>query len=67
MTVIAVVIVPVVVAYQAWAYHIFRARLAVPKVGGEDGGAEATVSPTDAVAVTRSGGGVPPGPPAEAT
>jgi cytochrome d ubiquinol oxidase subunit II len=67
MTVIAVVIVPVVVAYQAWAYHIFRARLAVPKVGGEDGGAEATVSPTDAVAATRRGGGVPPDPPAEAT
>lgn len=37
MTVVAVVMVPVVVAYQAWAYHIFRARLSTPKVGGDDG------------------------------
>jgi cytochrome d ubiquinol oxidase subunit II len=37
MTVIAVVMVPVVVIYQAWAYHIFRARLTAPKVGTDDG------------------------------
>jgi len=35
-TVVAVVMVPVVVIYQAWAYHIFRARLTAPKVGTDD-------------------------------
>jgi cytochrome d ubiquinol oxidase subunit II len=37
MTVVAIVMVPVVVIYQAWAYHIFRARLTAPKVGTDDG------------------------------
>jgi cytochrome d ubiquinol oxidase subunit II len=36
MTVVAVVIFPVVVIYQVWTYHIFKGRLSVPKVGGED-------------------------------
>jgi cytochrome d ubiquinol oxidase subunit II len=36
MTVVAVILVPVVVVYQAWAYHIFRGRLSAPKVGGDD-------------------------------
>ncbi len=35
MTVVAVVLVPVVIVYQAWAYHVFRARLATPKVGDD--------------------------------
>jgi len=38
MTVVAVVMVPVVVIYQAWAYHIFRARLTAPKVGSDGAG-----------------------------
>ena len=33
MTVVAAVIFPVVVIYQAWSYHIFRKRLSVPRVG----------------------------------
>jgi cytochrome bd ubiquinol oxidase subunit II len=33
MTVVAVVAFPAVLAYQAWGYHVFRARLSVPKVG----------------------------------
>jgi cytochrome d ubiquinol oxidase subunit II len=41
MTVVAVVLLPVVIVYQAWAYHIFRARLSAPKVGDE-----AATSPT---------------------
>jgi cytochrome d ubiquinol oxidase subunit II len=36
MTVVAVLLVPVVIVYQAWAYHVFRGRLAAPKVGGDD-------------------------------
>jgi cytochrome bd ubiquinol oxidase subunit II len=40
MTVIAAVLVPIIVLYQAWTYHVFRARL-----GGEDAG-----SPVDLVA-----------------
>ena len=58
MTVIAVILLPVVVVYQAWAYHVFRARLSAPKVGGGD-----DASPAEVV----TGGGVPSGPPAEAT
>jgi cytochrome bd ubiquinol oxidase subunit II len=45
MTVVAAVLVPVVVLYQAWTYHVFRARL-----GGEDVG-----SPVDLVA-RKTGG-----------
>ena len=34
MTVVSVVLLPVVVIYQAWSYHTFRARLSTPKVDG---------------------------------
>jgi cytochrome d ubiquinol oxidase subunit II len=27
MTVVAVILLPVVLAYQAWTYHVFRARV----------------------------------------
>ena len=40
MTVVAAVLLPVVVLYQAWTYHVFRARL-----GGEEAG-----SPIDLLA-----------------
>ncbi len=36
MTVVAVIFFPVVLVYQAWGYHVFRQRLSVPKVGGDD-------------------------------
>jgi cytochrome d ubiquinol oxidase subunit II len=36
MTVIAVVTLPAVLAYQAWGYHVFKQRLSVPKVSGEE-------------------------------
>jgi cytochrome d ubiquinol oxidase subunit II len=42
MTVVAVVLVPVVIVYQAWAYHIFRARLSAPRVGDDEAAASAT-------------------------
>jgi cytochrome d ubiquinol oxidase subunit II len=45
MTVVAAVLVPVVLLYQAWTYHVFRTRL-----GGEDAG-----SPVDLVA-RKTGG-----------
>ncbi|HUE07069.1 MAG TPA: cytochrome d ubiquinol oxidase subunit II [Acidimicrobiales bacterium] len=61
MTVVAVVLVPVVVVYQAWAYHVFRARLTAPKVGGQGGDGAG-------VAVTGSAlGGASPGSPPETT
>jgi cytochrome bd ubiquinol oxidase subunit II len=45
MTVVAAVLIPVVLLYQAWTYHVFRARL-----GGEDAG-----SPVDLVARKTTG------------
>jgi cytochrome bd ubiquinol oxidase subunit II len=45
MTVVAAILVPVILLYQAWTYHVFRARL-----GGEDAG-----SPVDLVA-RKTGG-----------
>jgi cytochrome d ubiquinol oxidase subunit II len=36
MTVVAVIFMPVVVFYQAWTYKVFRRRLAVPRVGGDE-------------------------------
>ncbi len=61
MTVVAVVLVPVVVVYQAWAYHVFRARLKAPKVGGQDGGG------VDVAVATSDLGGASPGSPSETT
>jgi cytochrome d ubiquinol oxidase subunit II len=45
MTVVAAVLLPVVLLYQGWTYHVFRARL-----GGEDPG-----TPVDLVA-RKTGG-----------
>jgi cytochrome d ubiquinol oxidase subunit II len=42
MTVVAAIFVPAVLVYQAWSYKVFRHRLAMPKVGGDD----ATITPT---------------------
>jgi cytochrome d ubiquinol oxidase subunit II len=36
MTLAAVIGMPVVIFYQAWSYKVFRRRLSVPKVGGDD-------------------------------
>jgi cytochrome d ubiquinol oxidase subunit II len=38
MTVVAVVVFPVVLIYQSWNYHVFKKRLTVPRVGGDDRG-----------------------------
>ncbi len=54
MTVVAVVIFPVVLIYQAWNYHIFKRRLTVPRVGGADTmGGEAEATPSGAAPVER--------------
>jgi cytochrome d ubiquinol oxidase subunit II len=34
MTVVAVIFFPVVLVYQGWSYHVFRARLSAPRAGG---------------------------------
>jgi cytochrome d ubiquinol oxidase subunit II len=36
MTVVAAIFVPAVLVYQAWSYKVFRHRLAMPRVGGDD-------------------------------
>ncbi len=33
MTIVAAILVPVIVLYQAWTYHVFRARLGGEHVG----------------------------------
>ena len=48
MTVVAVVLVPVIVVYQAWSYHIFKQRLSVPRVGGDGAAAPASTAPAGA-------------------
>jgi cytochrome d ubiquinol oxidase subunit II len=48
MTVVAVVVVPAVVIYQAWTYHVFKQRLSVPRVGGEDVTARDAATPAPA-------------------
>ncbi len=46
MTVVAVIFFPVVLIYQAWGYHVFRKRLSVPRVGGDDTAPDAGTTPT---------------------
>jgi Cytochrome bd terminal oxidase subunit II len=38
MTVVLAVLLPVVLVYQGWTYHVFRGRLRGPQVGGEEPG-----------------------------
>jgi cytochrome bd ubiquinol oxidase subunit II len=45
MTIVAAVLIPVILLYQAWTYHVFRARL-----GGEDAG-----TPIDLIAREPTG------------
>jgi cytochrome bd ubiquinol oxidase subunit II len=46
MTVVAAIVFPAVLVYQAWSYHVFRERLSVPKIGGDTGERTAPVAPT---------------------
>jgi cytochrome d ubiquinol oxidase subunit II len=52
MTVVAVVIFPVIVIYQAWNYHIFKRRLSVPRVGGEEAVTSGSSPPSATAAAT---------------
>jgi hypothetical protein len=38
MTVVLAVLLPVVLVYQGWTYHVFRGRLRGPQVGGDEPG-----------------------------
>jgi cytochrome d ubiquinol oxidase subunit II len=33
MTVVAAIFVPLILLYQGWTYHVFRARVGGPEVG----------------------------------
>ena len=52
MTVITVIFLPLVIVYQSWAYHIFKRRLAVPRVGGDESEAAAPATGTSTPAET---------------
>jgi cytochrome bd ubiquinol oxidase subunit II len=52
MTVVAAVVFPIVLIYQAWGYHIFKKRLSVPRVGGDEGEATSPPAPTTTPAET---------------
>jgi cytochrome bd ubiquinol oxidase subunit II len=53
MTVVALVLLPVVIVYQAWGYHVFKKRLSVPRVDGAGPGG-ATSAPATATAPTEN-------------
>ena len=38
MTVVLAVLLPVVLLYQGWTYHVFRRRLSGPRVEGDEAG-----------------------------
>ena len=48
MTVVAVVVFPIVLIYQAWGYHVFRKRLSMPRVGGDEDTEASSVPPAGA-------------------
>ncbi len=52
MTVVAILFVPVILVYQGWSYHVFRARVGTepPAAAGGQGPAESPSPPTPAPA-----------------
>jgi cytochrome d ubiquinol oxidase subunit II len=56
MTVVAVVVTPFVLAYQAWAYWVFRARVGGGAILPQDRIPRATVTATDAYRVAGTAG-----------
>jgi cytochrome bd ubiquinol oxidase subunit II len=36
MTVVLAVVLPIVLLYQGWTYHVFRGRLRGPRVGEDE-------------------------------
>ena len=53
MTITVVILLPVVLAYQAWSFHVFRARVLLP-ADGSDGGAGS--APASSAGPSSSGG-----------
>ena len=60
MTIVALIFTPIVLAYQAWTYWVFRARVGVSTVGGDgDGGTGVVARLREKAAESVE----PPGPP----
>jgi cytochrome d ubiquinol oxidase subunit II len=47
MTVVAVIFAPLVIAYQAWSYHVFRGRITGPPVEASTGAPKPVAAPSD--------------------
>src|SRR5664279_215037 len=58
MTVVAVIFFPVVLVYQGWSYHVFRARLSAPRTGDEGPAPEGDSGPRVPDATTGPAGAV---------
>src|SRR5205814_4568893 len=46
MTVVAVLLLPIVLLYQGWSFHVFRRRVATPESPGEPAGARGATPPS---------------------
>jgi cytochrome bd ubiquinol oxidase subunit II len=62
MTVVLAVLLPVVLVYQGWTYHVFRSRLGGPPVGGDESGAVVPVPRRAEAAEDVPAAGVPTAP-----
>ena len=47
MTVVALVFIPLVLLYQGWTYHVFRARVGGPSLDGPGGSPAAAAMPNE--------------------
>src|SRR5947209_11166662 len=46
MTVVAVILLPVVLLYQGWSFHVFRRRVATPEASSGDGAGAPSATPS---------------------
>ena len=63
MTVVALIFTPIVLAYQAWTYWVFRARIGVASVGADAYGARPSIGPAQGRRRERGDPGRPGGRP----
>ncbi|MFI5041767.1 MAG: cytochrome d ubiquinol oxidase subunit II [Acidimicrobiales bacterium] len=60
MTIVAVIFAPLVLAYQGWNFHVFRARVTGPRATAPDGStAPSTVGPAPPTAAPAASDGPP--------
>jgi cytochrome bd ubiquinol oxidase subunit II len=59
MTVVLAVLLPVILVYQGWTYHVFRGRLGGPRVGGDEPGPVVPVPRREEAATDVPAVGVP--------